>query len=123
MIKVIYAVNSVATQYSGNFQAVAGCIIADTPQEAELIAEHLRKTIRHVNILIVGEPSRWQGQAPQVVEAKLPHDFKTHEHSWIGALERLIELEPDRDERLYWEHELKAMRNAYSVLRGEKEDD
>lgn len=118
MIKVIYCVDGKSSQYSGSVPPVVGAVIADTYQEAEEVAEHLRNSLSGVRISIVGQPG-----CLRVPPAKLPHDFKTHEHSWIGALERLIEIEPDRDERIYWEHELKAMRNAYSVLRGEKEDD
>lgn len=118
MIKVIYAVDSKSSSYSGSAPPVAGCILAETNREAELISMHIQNTISGVRVAIVGEPG-----LVSTKQKALPHDFTTHEHSWIGALERLVELEPDRDERLYWEHELKAMRNAYAVLHGEKEDD
>lgn len=115
MIKVVYCVDGKSSSYSGSVPPVVGEIAVDTYQQADAITEHLRNSLSGVRVKVVGQS--------EILNAALPHDFKTHEHSWIGALERLIELEPDRDERLYWEHELKAMRNAYSVLRGEKEDD
>lgn len=51
----------------------------------------------------------------------LPPDFYSHKASWIAALERLIELEPeshepDRDDKAFWKHELKAMKRAYEEL-------
>lgn len=118
MIKVIYSMKGSYGYDAGMREPpMVGSIIAETDQEAELISEHLRETFgSSIKILIIGQPGFTR-------ISPFPHDFTTHEHSWTGALERLIELEPERDERLYWMHELKAMRNAYSVLRGEKEDD
>lgn len=49
-------------------------------------------------------------------EYELPDNLESHRHSWQSALVRLVELEVDDDNRSYWEHELKAMRDMYDDL-------
>lgn len=51
----------------------------------------------------------------------LPDNLLSHQHSWLAAMERLVELEPesvapDEDEKGFWRHELKAMRDMYMDL-------
>lgn len=47
---------------------------------------------------------------------KLPDNLVSHRTSWQNALLRLIELETCSDDKSYWEHELKAMRDMYKDL-------
>ncbi|WP_370601877.1 hypothetical protein [Pseudomonas nitroreducens] len=51
----------------------------------------------------------------------IPDNLLSHRRSWRAAFERLIELEPvslapDRDDRSYWEHEMRALDRMYSDL-------
>lgn len=46
----------------------------------------------------------------------MPDNLLTHKDSWLSAMERLIELETNEDDRSYWEHELKAMKEMYNEL-------
>ena len=51
----------------------------------------------------------------------LPDNLLSHRRTWIQALERLVELEPetsmpDVDEKGFWQHELKAMHDMYADL-------
>lgn len=60
-------------------------------------------------------------QADEPWAHHLPHDFLSHRDSWRRAFERLIELEPetglpDRDEKGFWQHELRALDLAYQQL-------
>lgn len=118
MIKVIYSMRGTYGYDSGMREPpVVGSIIAETRQEADMISEHLGDTFGSaLKISIVGK----SGVIPT---DSLLHAFTTHEHAWTGALERLVELETKQYHRLYWEEELKAMRNAYAVVRGEKGHD
>jgi hypothetical protein len=55
------------------------------------------------------------------VVAWLPDNLLSHRKSWLKALERLIELEPessepDMDEKGYWRHERQAMLDMYADL-------
>jgi hypothetical protein len=45
-----------------------------------------------------------------------PDNLESHRDAWQSALQRLIELEADADDRLHHEHELKAMRDMYADL-------
>ena len=62
------------------------------------------------------------------VKIELPDNLESHRRSWISAMERLIELEPEylgmtgEDERGFWRHELKAMLDMYADLDRMKED-
>lgn len=47
---------------------------------------------------------------------RLPDNLETHRHSWQEARTLLIELETNEDNKLYWEHELKAMQDMYNDL-------
>lgn len=47
---------------------------------------------------------------------ELPMDFKSHELTWRIAIERAIELEPGRNEKDFWRHELRAFNRAYERL-------
>lgn len=58
---------------------------------------------------------------PAPVSAVLPDNLESHRNTWIQAMERLVELEPescapDEDEKGLWRHELKAMRDMYADL-------
>jgi hypothetical protein len=51
----------------------------------------------------------------------VPDNLLTHRNSWLGAFERLIELEPesfepDEDDKAFWQSELKAMKDMYADL-------
>lgn len=46
----------------------------------------------------------------------IPDDFYTHEDTWRKALEHLIALEPNQDNRAFWLDELKAFNRAYEEL-------
>lgn len=51
----------------------------------------------------------------------LPDNLVSHRGTWLQALERLIELEPETttgevDDKSYWRHELQAMRDMYADL-------
>lgn len=51
----------------------------------------------------------------------LPDNLESHRNTWIQAMERLVELEPescapDEDEKGFWRHELQAMRDMYTDL-------
>ena len=53
--------------------------------------------------------------------AVLPDNLLSHRNTWLQAMERLVELEPesgapDEDEKGFWRHELKAMHDMYSDL-------
>ncbi|WP_323994749.1 ASCH/PUA domain-containing protein [Aeromonas hydrophila] len=50
---------------------------------------------------------------PHVIE---PDNLRSHRNSWQKALAHLAELEQDRDQREYWEHELQAMCAMYLDL-------
>lgn len=45
-----------------------------------------------------------------------PDNLRSHRDSWQKALAHLVELEQDRDQREYWEHELRAMSAMYLDL-------
>lgn len=47
---------------------------------------------------------------------RLPHDFLSHRGSWRSAFERLIELEPDADEKGRWEQHLEYLDAGYGQL-------
>lgn len=47
---------------------------------------------------------------------QLPDNLESHQHTWLGALKRLIELEPEPDSKSFWEHELRAMTAMYADL-------
>lgn len=51
----------------------------------------------------------------------LPDNLVSHRNTWLQAMERLVELEPeshapDEDEKGFWRHELKAMQDMYADL-------
>lgn len=51
----------------------------------------------------------------------MPDNLVSHRSSWLRAMERLIELEPeshepDMDEKGYWKHEYLAMLAMYEDL-------
>lgn len=48
--------------------------------------------------------------------AEIPDDFFTHKNSWLAALDRLVALETNDDDKSYWEHERNAMVRAYAEL-------
>lgn len=48
---------------------------------------------------------------------RLPDNLETHQHSWKEAILRVIELEINKEDKLYWEHELKAMQDMYDDLK------
>lgn len=43
------------------------------------------------------------------------HNFFTSYISWRSALERVIELEPDPENKAYWEEQLRAFDLAYDM--------
>lgn len=45
---------------------------------------------------------------------KVPDNLLTHRGSWQKALARLVELEPNIDDREFWAHELHAMQDMYA---------
>lgn len=51
------------------------------------------------------------------------HNLLTHKTSWLSALERLVSLENDEDQKLYWQHEYNAMLDMYSSLKLEDESE
>lgn len=70
---------------------------------------------------IVPKPTPDSGLMERIAVARLPDNLVSHRASWLKALERLIELEPeshgpDMDEKGYWRHELKAMVDMYADL-------
>lgn len=63
---------------------------------------------------------------PAPVSVVLPDNLESHRNTWIRAMERLVELEPesfapDEDEKGFWRHELQAMRDMYTDLDKVKE--
>ena len=53
--------------------------------------------------------------------AVLPDNLVSHRNTWLQAMERLIELEPeshspDKDDKAFWRHEFNAMKEMYLDL-------
>lgn len=71
-------------------------------------------------------PHRWVIEAmrdavsaaeqPAPVAVAMPDNLESHRRSWIAALDRLIVLETDADELLFWQHEHSALRDMYADL-------
>lgn len=67
-----------------------------------------------------GEQVKLYASPPAPVSV-LPDNLLSHRNTWLQAMERLVELEPescapDEDEKGFWRHELEAMRDMYTDL-------
>ncbi|HAU4884244.1 TPA: DUF3850 domain-containing protein [Aeromonas hydrophila] len=71
-------------------------------------ADDIRTTCLYIEDALAGNLP-----APSVIE---PDNLRSHRDSWQKALAHLVELEQDRDQREYWEHELRAMCAMYLDL-------
>ena len=59
--------------------------------------------------------------SPPAPVSVVPDNLLSHRNSWLQAMERLVELEPesgapDEDEKGFWRRELKAMHDMYADL-------
>lgn len=80
-----------------------------------LIAEELVELRNAVRSFPALEPQQ------EEAVALLPDNLLSHRASWLRAMDRLIELEPestepDMDEKGYWRHERQAMLDMYAYL-------